>query len=359
MTTACRSESYLNFVFALDCGPCQHKAFEDGWKQKMRLAETFLGKLKEKGLPGVREVETLVEQLKEDFNRATWNTRTLFPHAHKERTGRVSLGQFQKAPSPLSRELFPEDISEPLEVIGSDHPDYEYDWDYIASTDPIHPVDTNYAHPLDEVDPSWMLNHLSPEEFERSGEKISFDTSEIDMIWGGSLEEANARSMEWVEDTPAWACDDAGGDQAPEDSPGATSLQSQIKPYVEDGSVFSERVDMVIQHFWRVVNGTTASDPTSQTAAPIMFKGLDDAFQGLHISRCHKLEETIRTGLITSPPTPPRVSTDESCDFDSSSSTPLNPSRDSASFLTMKNESQSSFAVSQSTAAPAPKPTSS
>jgi len=84
--TACRSDAHLEFVFTVKCGPCQHQAFEDGWKHKLKLADTFLDKLKEKGLPGVREVEALVEQLKEDFNTATWNTRTMFSHAHKERT---------------------------------------------------------------------------------------------------------------------------------------------------------------------------------------------------------------------------------------------------------------------------------
>jgi hypothetical protein len=77
LATACRSESYLDFVFAVNCGPCQHEAFEDGWKHKMKLADTFLDKVKEKSLPGVREVEVLVEQLREDFNTATWNT----PHS--------------------------------------------------------------------------------------------------------------------------------------------------------------------------------------------------------------------------------------------------------------------------------------
>ncbi|KAF3036858.1 hypothetical protein E8E12_008265 [Didymella heteroderae] len=179
-------------------------AFEYDWKHKLSLAETFLGKLKENGLPGVREINALVEQLKEDFNMAAWETRIMFPYAHKENAMRASLGNFEKAPSPLSREVLPDDVPELPEVVGPDHPDYKYDWDYVASTDPIHPVDTNYDHPLDEVDPSWMLNHLRPKEFEQSGEGVGFDVDEADMAWGSRLEEPNLSSADWGEDTSAW-----------------------------------------------------------------------------------------------------------------------------------------------------------
>ncbi|KAJ4338291.1 hypothetical protein N0V87_004059 [Didymella glomerata] len=225
-------------------------AFERAWKHRLTLAETFLEKLKEKGLHGVREVEALVEHMKEEFDTATWNTRTLFPHAHKERTVRVSLGQFQKAPTPLSREVLPEDIPEPFKVIGSDHPDYKYDWDYVASTDPIHPIDTNYAHPLDAVDPSWVLHHLSPEDLEQSSDGFGFDTSEADTIWGSSLEGVNVESTVWVEDASGWTSEAAGfgQSQAPGDPVHAAAPEPQIEGYAEDDNLLSERVDMMIRY---------------------------------------------------------------------------------------------------------------
>ncbi|KAF2624721.1 hypothetical protein BU25DRAFT_347286 [Macroventuria anomochaeta] len=178
LTAACKSESYLNIVFSIDCGPCQHETFEKGWNRKLEWAKTFRGKLREKEMPGMQEVAALVEQLEDDFNTASWNTRAVFPHFHKERSVRASLGHFRKAPSPLRQEVLPSDIREPPEVIDPNHPDHEYDWDYIASTDPLHPVDVNYTHPLEEVDPCWMLNHLSPEEFEQAGGEVGFDANE-------------------------------------------------------------------------------------------------------------------------------------------------------------------------------------
>lgn len=341
LVTACRSEPYLTFVFAFDCGPCQHQAFEDGWRYNLRLAESILGKLKQKSLPGVRKVEALVEQLNEDFNSASWNTRTLYPHAHRERTLRPSLGQFHKTPSPLSKEVLPEDIPEPVRVVGPDHPNYEYDWNYVASTNPVHPVDTNYAHPLDEVDPSSMIGHLSPEEYDQSGEGVGFDASETNTVWGSSLEEINAQPTKWAEDSTAWAYDDI----APEESLGATALESPIKPCIDDEDLLSERVDMVIQVFYSVVDEIPASNQTSQTVRPVRRGDLEDVFQSLYISSIHADAKTPKIGLLTPPPTPPRLSTDGSLDFDASTVTSPSPAVDSSSLLQSKIGPQSSFTV--------------
>lgn len=359
LTTACKSESYLNFVFAINCGPCQHQAFEDAWKHKLRLAEAFLEKLKEKDFPGVQEVAALVEQLKDEFNTATWDTRALFPHAHKERTVRVSLGHFEKTPSPLRREVLPEDIPEPPEVIGPDHPDYEYDWDYVASTDPIHPVDTDYAHPLDEVDPGWMLNHLSPEEFEQCGEGVGFDANEANTAWISSLGEPNIGSTDWGEDTSDWAPETAAPsrsnidpNQALERSTRATPANSQIEICTQDKHLVAESVEMVIHEFWSLVNGGIPGKHSSQHVASALDEDVDDAFKGLHISNPpNDSEETSQTGLLTPPRTPPRLLTDGSCDFEFPA---LSPPNTSASLPSVSADTQSPSSISQSAGTSAP-----
>ena len=264
-------------------------------------------------------------------------------------------------PSPFSREVLPEDIPEPVEVIGPDHPDYEYDWDYVASTDPVHPVDTNYAHPLDEVDPAWLLSHLSPEEFEQSGEGVGFDASEANMVWRNSLGEVNAESADWVKDISGWTSEAAGFDQnqTPGDSLYAEAAERQIKVCAEDDRLLSERIDMVIQYFWRVVNEANTSDQVLQTMTSILGDDLDDAFQGLQISDVHGVAGMPQTSLLTPPPTPPWLSTDGSYDSDASTSTPPNRSVGSAPLLTTKDDVQSLFAASQSAAVSASKSTSS
>ncbi|KAJ4369458.1 hypothetical protein N0V86_009293 [Didymella sp. IMI 355093] len=366
LTTACKSESYLNFVFAVSCGPCQHQVFESAWNHKLKLAEAFLNKLKEKGLPGVREVGALIEQLKEQFNTATWGTRTLFPHAHKECTVRVSLGHFEKTPSPLSREVLPEDIPEPSEIVGSDHPDYDYDWDYVASTDPIHPVDTNYAHPLDEVDPSWMLNHLSPEEFEQSGDGIGFDAGEADLAWAGSLEEADTGSTQWGDATTYWTPEATGLARlnmdsvlAPEKSTRGTMLNPQSEACMHNEHLLSERVDIVIQYFWILISGSDPSEYPSQFAMSPFDQEIDNVFEILRISTPPSDHETPQTGMLTPPPTPPRPVTERVCDSNSTAASPPAPLKDPTSLFPVGVESQSLTSPSQLAQTPTPNPTSS
>jgi hypothetical protein len=366
LTTACKSESYLNFVFTVNCGPCQHRVFESAWNHKLELAEAFLNKLKEKRLPGVREVDALVEQLKEQFNTATWGTRTLFPHAHKERTVRVSLGYFEKAPSPLSREVLPEDIPEPPEIVGPDHPDYDYDWDYVASTDPIHPVDTNYAHPLDEVDLSWMLNHLSPEEFDQSGDGIGFNADEAEMAWAGSLEEADTGSTQWDDATTDWTSEATGlagsnMDSVPasERSTRGTMLHPRSEACMQNKHLLSERVDMVIQYFWRLISGCDPSEHPSQVATSASDQEIVDILESLRISTPSSDHKTPQTGLLTPPPTPPRPVTDRVCDSNSTVATPQALPKDPTSLLPVGVESQSLTSPSQSAQTPTPDSTSS
>jgi hypothetical protein len=241
---------------------------------------------------------------------------------------RVSLGQFHKALSPLSGEVLPDEIPDPVEVIGPDHPDYVYNYDYVASTDPVHPVDTNYAQPFDEVDPAWMLNRLSPEEFEQSGEGIGFDANEADMLWGNGPEGVNAELADWVKDTPGWTAEAAGfvPSLAPGDAPRTAAVERQIEVCAEDDDFILERVDMVIQCYWKVINGNTASDQVSQTAMSNLSENLDD-FQGLHIPCLQGGEGAPQTGLLIPPPTPPRLSTDGSCGFEFSTSIMPRPSR--------------------------------
>lgn len=107
--------------------------FEGAWKWKLSAAHLFLDKLKENRFPGISEVSALVEELQDECNMASWNTRLQFPHVHKARVTRVQLGQFTQQSSPLREEVAPEDISDQREVADHAHPDYKYDFDYVVS----------------------------------------------------------------------------------------------------------------------------------------------------------------------------------------------------------------------------------
>ena len=310
--------------FEFDCGPCQHQAFEKNWERKLSMAELFLEKVKEKRFPGVQEVTALVKQLRDDFNTASWDTRTLFPHVHKERAVRVNLGHFEKRPSPLRQELLPEDVLEPPEVIHPSHPNYMYDWDYVASTDPLHPVDVNYARPLDDVDPSWMLNHLSIEEFEQSSGEVGFDASEVDIAWGGSLKELNTTSTTWDEDAGDWTPEKRSSHPPKHDSGPSREMQNQhssanahTEASTEEKQVSAERMGMVIQEFWRVVNDKDSCEQPPQHPISALDDDLFVPLNSLHISDPLANPDTPPTGLLTPPHTPPRRLTDGSCDSQS------------------------------------------
>lgn len=319
LIAACNSESYLNIVIPILCGPCQYQAFEEGWKRKLLMAETFLQKLQETSFPGVQEVVALAEELTDEFNTASWNTRSLFPHFPKENPMRVNLGQFKKRPSPLRRGLLPEDIPEPTDAIHPEHPDYEYDWDYIASTDPLHPVDTNYSYPLDDVDPSWMLNHLSLEEFEKTSEEVGFDPSEIATMWTDKAEGPDTKLTHWREDANDWTLENTATDSAQQeprwDAQAETHASfstagSDLSP--ESESIQKMRLEMIIHEFWSAVNDEDFCNHSQQDLQ--QDEDVDTRPGEHHIQYSSRAPSKPPFSLPTPPRTPPRLPTTGTCE---------------------------------------------
>ena len=176
---ACTAESFLTVYVQTDCSPCEHKLWESNWECKLGRARAFLIKLTEKQMHGVEDITALVKELEEQYYVASWDARNMqIPsHAFKKSVARVSITFHQTARSPLTQEVRPEDVVEPkkhnkdwTEMDAND-----YDGDYIASTDPIHPVSTDYSHPLDDDDGSWISNHFTPEEMEPTAGDLDFD----------------------------------------------------------------------------------------------------------------------------------------------------------------------------------------
>ena len=252
LTPACKSEAYLSIKLPVTCGPCQHAAFEERWKHKLAAADAFLEKLKENDFPGVYEVTALVEHLGDDFNTASWHTRTLFPHALKEHTVRVERGHFERRSSPLRCAVSPADIPEPPHVVvDSSHPDYQYDGDYVASTDPLHPVDV-----------SWMLQHLSLEEFEQDSSGVGFDAREAENAWAGGWEESQSPSAPWDGSAGTWTpetTDTHTRMQDPEQRPEVRNRLAPANAGVVSSGEKQALVEMVIDAFWSAVNGNDIS----------------------------------------------------------------------------------------------------
>ncbi|KAF9691754.1 hypothetical protein EKO04_010389 [Ascochyta lentis] len=276
------------------------------------MAERFLQKLKEKNLPGVQEIAALVEQLIEEYNMASWNTRILFPHLGKERCLRINLGYFKKTSSPLRQELLPEDVPEPPNITPADDQDYVYDWNYVASTDPIHPVDTNYAHPLDGVDPCWMLNHLTPEEFAESSGDVGFDISEAETMWADNTASIYSTTDNWRE-----ASDATVKDPTKHDLPGDSAVEAPLFPPAaqtessEIGELRAKHIEMVVREFWKVVND---EDPSGILSPSCSSNDLTIQLNNIHVSDSSGTSNELYAGLLTPPATPPQPPTYGSCD---------------------------------------------
>lgn len=252
----------------------------------------------------------------------------LFPHSHKDRCTRVNLGHFTARASPLRQELLPGDVSDPPDVTQSNSSDYEYDWDYVASTDPLHPVDVNYAHQMDSDDPSWVLDHLSSEELEQSHSGIGLDASEADRTWAAQLGKSDMSSEIWTQDEGPWLSDvtsvnttrhDAEQDPESEESPELTATSTT--PSKWEKLILAERVEMVIHEFWRVVNGEDLCEQPPQRPSTFVNDGLSDPLKAFCISDPTNTSTQINTSLLTPPPTPPRPRTDGIYDQESPSPT--------------------------------------
>lgn len=269
---ACTAESFLTVYAQTDCSSCEHKLWESHWESKLGRARSFLAKLTEKRMAGVDEISTLVRELDEQYYMASWDAKNMQIPAHsfKKSVARVSITYHQTASSPLTQEVRPEDVVDPKKHVKdwTEMDEDDSDGDYIASTDPIHPVSTDYSHPLDDDDGNWILNHFSLEEMESAAGDLDFDQngwswdnndnvndsdSDSDSETGGMpmiarSQEENTTSQIGDDDLIAWG---------PEAS--ASSMLSSISM---DGLSMEqkhakEQKELIIDAFWVVVNEST------------------------------------------------------------------------------------------------------
>jgi len=275
---ACTAESFLTVYVQTDCSPCEHKLWESNWECKLGRARAFLIKLTEKQMHGVEDITALVKELEEQYYVASWDARNMqIPsHAFKKSVSRVSITYHQTARSPLTQEVRPEDVVDPkkhnkdwTEMDAND-----YDGDYIASTDPIHPVSTDYSHPLDDDDGSWIFNHFSPEEMEPTAGDLDFDqngwswdnsdnATDNDSEKGGirvvaRSQEENTTSQIGDNDLIAWG---------PEASASSKLSRISMNGFSMEQKHAEEQRKIIIDAFWVVVNEPT--EPQRQSDSEI------------------------------------------------------------------------------------------
>ncbi|KAF2875337.1 hypothetical protein BDV95DRAFT_538971 [Massariosphaeria phaeospora] len=276
--SACNPEPYITIALPIDCGACQQARSEDQYLAKIKRGNDFREDLVKTRQPGVKEVSRLIEQLQNTHDATTcWGSHRFYPSNSRKAIERVPAGARVVQKSPLSQEVYPEDIviKEPLK---EDHDDG--DEDYVRSTDPLHPIDTNYAHPLDDGDMSWLAEHLSPEELASSG------SSDGGFVLGSSGWGWDAES----DGRAAHSTDDCTNDGDGQDASFLTAwgpdwqgtptsavfgMDGLLPPTDDDHSA---AIAETVKHFWEIINAEPGQAPLP-TPSP-----LDLASQQLNIT---------------------------------------------------------------------------
>jgi hypothetical protein len=260
----------------IECGTCQHKAWEDAWKMKLDKANMFLDKLRQRRLPGMDEINVLVKGLEAEYTTASWDTRKMFAEMPKPIITRIKHSYYQRSASKLPQEVRPEDVIEKAVKDWADMKVHDYDDNYIASTDPIHPVSTDYSHPLDDDDGAWILQHLSQEDVAETHSSTNLDfSSNNDWDWGenNSSSAGDVDSPEWNVGSISNAIDGRAMQQSRKTEtslmawgPEVSTRLSKSRLYLSDPSTNQAehkiQVEHVIEAFWSLVNNEEQPSPS-------------------------------------------------------------------------------------------------
>jgi hypothetical protein len=186
----------------------------------------------------------------------------MFSHVSKKSVARFSVSDHSRVRSPLLQEVRPEDIPERAkEWTRMDEQDY--DDDYVASTDPIHPVTTDYSHPLDDDDGKWILKIFSPKKLETQAQAaVAVDFDNHAWSWGENTndQETNEVTTEWKEEnsddnTGQW--DTANGGLiawGPDADVTPTSAVLNMSGLKDEAMIRNDRTQKVVRAFRNAVN---------------------------------------------------------------------------------------------------------
>lgn len=265
---ACAAEACLTIALRVPCCTCQHREWERTWQVKREIARTFLEKLEKACLPGVREIQVLVEQLEANYRQENWKSPF---YILKQSVGRVNYSEYRRARSRLSQNVRLEDVVSRQMKAWADMDENDYDPDYVASTDPVHPVSTDYSHPLDGDDGSYVTDNFSPEDFEASQAHETVDFMN-DNPWAGdttddfqSTAHGDIESTEWdtnePENVPTKDLMDRDANnnaemhaRGPDTNAKPTSSIVQLDGTSTHTAQDEEKVSQVVQAFWSLVD---------------------------------------------------------------------------------------------------------
>jgi hypothetical protein len=225
----------------------------------------FLAALVRAGMPGVQQVSDQINTMEDEHNEDAWNIRQKFPPLHKASSiERVKIRTQAPGGSHLSKEVRPEDV---VEFRVNSYVERDDD-DYIRSTDPLHPITTDYSYPLDNADNSWVNECLSQEETKLAeSPDIGFDPGSSSWNWDATnafdnCTDGNGASKALYPERPSGGFIAWGPDAEPIPSLGVIRMDGvQTEKGEEKDEVKDEEKDMegsklaeVLNAFWECVH---------------------------------------------------------------------------------------------------------
>jgi hypothetical protein len=265
---ACIAECFLTVYLRTPCNECNHKIWDTTWQAKVSRADAYLSSLREQhnSAEAIQTIEALRQEVEERRKAEEWALRhsiTLLPARH---VPRVKHRPFLRSPSSLGAEVKPEDVREGNKAWKdwSEMKEEDYDDDYVASTDPIHPVTTDYRFPGEGEDDEWVKQYLADgieeAEVDDGGESAGWHDSD-GWDWGDGKEEG-------VNPVEKQTDESDGRDQPDIDITSITepSLSSTTSSSTPGNKISEADLDSMIADFWSHVNlaSTPTVSPTSR-----------------------------------------------------------------------------------------------
>ncbi|KAF2448238.1 hypothetical protein P171DRAFT_481321 [Karstenula rhodostoma CBS 690.94] len=272
---ACTAVGYVTIKRLSTCSKCSRDSWVSRWQTRLEKAKQFHDELVKDKLPGAPKVSELIKELDKTYELELWELRNTIPYEDRAKIRRVGPAKVKWSkllPSPLTREVQPEEVVMPVIT----EPVYiEDDDDWVRSTDPMHPIDTNYELVCAGIDDEY-LDFLTGEEPGEIAEPKQDNPNPSATSWDWSDEVKGS-----TDNPESWnPCSNNNGETSDELEPSAgpmTAWGLTAEDTLSSGEIGIDglltqeekqqgQIQEVIKAFWDVVNITDNDDhPPSTT----------------------------------------------------------------------------------------------
>ncbi|KAF2714801.1 hypothetical protein K504DRAFT_496703 [Pleomassaria siparia CBS 279.74] len=247
---ACCAEAYLAIRLSFNCGQCYENKWERNCKQKLAQAKNFLAHLIEADLPGVFKVSEEIKKLEQANEQDAWKIRQANPHINRVPIKRVESREDPPGKSLLSNEIRPKDVV----LLEENQHEFDDDEDCVLSTDPLHPITSNYSF-FDDLDTSWTHDILAQEVTLLEGDS----NAEAFTDWSGPAPSGTHVKSEWNRQTFSdWAVVDQTSDLTGWSPDVENSSSSGIVGIgglqTADEEMHDAQVAQILELFWKAID---------------------------------------------------------------------------------------------------------